>query len=122
MLATAPASSFDSSETDSGPPWQLYRRFFTAAECAALDAIEAETALSEINLIRLLLGRVLASARRAPQKKPATLARQALILTAVSQAALIIASLVRFHEKYFGWASQGDPALAALAEMDPNDL
>jgi hypothetical protein len=44
------------------------------------------------------------------------------MLAAFSHAALIIASLVRFQEKYFGLATMGDPALEALAAMDPNDL
>lgn len=118
MLASAALAPIGSSE--SRP--LLYRRFFTAAECQALDAFAPETALSEINLIRILLSRCIAASRGLPKRGAAGLVKRLLLLTAFSHAALIIASLSRFQEKYFGWGSQEDPVLAALAEMDPNDL
>ena len=141
MLASASLSPFQSYTSPPAKPPLLYRRFFTAAECKALDSFPAGTALSEINLIRILLTRSFAAATRAPQavfgrgSAPARRPQAAIahsdatrhrnlisMLAAFSHAALIIASLVRFQEKYFGLATMGDPALEALAAMDPNDL
>jgi hypothetical protein len=119
-------------------PPRIYRQYFTAEERKMLDASPLDSAISEISLLRILLLRLLAAAgERAsgePRKslrqgalgarrtRPLSIGRRLSMLSAFSGAALIMASLVRFHDKYFGFGSANDPFLQALAEMDPDDL
>ena len=97
-------------------PPQIYRQYFTAEECKTLDSCPLESALSEIGLLRILLLRLLASARR---RTPLSLARHISILSAFSAAGLIMASLVRFHTRY---VEAPHSLLDLLADMDPDDL
>jgi hypothetical protein len=100
------------------PRPQLYRRFFTPAECELLDACPPGSALSELNLLRVLLSRALAASRLA---RALSLTRRASMLAAFSATARIIASLVRVQQSH----SLGGPLaefLAALDELDPDDL
>jgi hypothetical protein len=99
-------------------PPQLYRLSFTAAECKMLDECPVESALSEISLLRILLVRLLAAARRI---RRLSLERHLAMLSAFNGASLILASLVRFQDKYLR-LTIGDPFLNALAELDPDDL
>ena len=93
----------------------LYRQFFTPEECAALDRCPPESAANEIYLLRILITRILAAAK---WFKP-TLEHRLSMLTAFCRAAITIASLARFEIKH---NPPADPILAALAEMDPDDL
>ena len=112
----------------------LYRQFFTPEECNALDRCDPDSAVSEIALLRILITRVLASARASEAqpsiahpwaKRPKdrrinlTLRHRFSMLTAFCQAAVTMASLARFE---FKRNPPPDPILAALAEMDPDDL
>ena len=103
------------SPTWKSPP-QIYRQFFTPAECRMLDQSPLDSALSEIALLRILLMRLLAAAHRL---RRLTIKQHIDMLLALSGAGLVMASLVRFHHKYFG---TGSSLLDALAEMDPDDL
>ena len=95
---------------------QIYRQYFTAAECKVLDSSPLDTAQSEIEVLRILLLRLLAAGRRI---RRLSLAQHLSMLTAFSGAGLILASLVRFHNRYFEHRSL---LLDALADMDPDDL
>ena len=95
---------------------QIYRQYFTAAECKTLDSSPLETALSEIEVLRVLLLRLLAAARRL---RRLSLAHHLSMLTAFSGTGLILASLVRFHNRYF---EPHHSLLDLLADMDPDDL
>jgi hypothetical protein len=97
-------------------PPQIYRQYFTAEERKFLDSSPLETALSEITVLRILLLRLLAASRR---KAPLSLKRQLAMLGAFSSAGLILASLVRFHNRYF---EPRHSLLDLLADMDPDDL
>ena len=95
---------------------QIYRQYFTAAECKTLDSSPLDTALSEIEVLRVLLLRLLAAAHR---MRRLSLAHHLSMLTAFSGAGLILASLVRFHNRHFprpGMLSE------LLADLDPDDL
>jgi hypothetical protein len=121
MLAAGSLSSY----VASGPPHsspQLYRRFFTAAECQALDSSPADSALSEISLLRILLTRLFAAARRQAQQSRVALGHLLSMLAGFSHATMIIASLVRIEEKGFGSRSEYDPKQAANAALDSNDF
>jgi hypothetical protein len=72
----------------------IYRRYFTAAECERLDATPVDDLASEINLLRILLARVLAAAKRARKLALETHAR---ILSAFSAAGIVMAALVRLQ-------------------------
>jgi len=74
----------------------IYRRFFSRAECEMLDATPVDDLTSEINLLRILLARVLASTQR-PRDR--TIETQARILSAFSAAGIVIASLVRLQHR-----------------------
>jgi len=110
----------------------LYRQFFTLAECRLIDSTPLTSALSEISLIRILLLRILATAQRRAERRPAatahsddmsrrslTLEQHLAILQAFSHAGLVLASLVRYHHNRF---PPGDCLLDALDELDPDDL
>ena len=86
--------------TISPPKCRLYRRFFTAEEIRRLDATPADSLVSEIHAMRLLLARVLASAERIKL----TLKQRLNMLLAFCHAALTLATLVRFEFK-----NQPDP-------------
>ena len=75
-------------------PATLYRRYFTPAECALLDAVPLDDLSSEINLLRLLLARTLAAMRKAPSLELKT---QAAILGAFSGSGIVIGRLVRLQ-------------------------
>jgi hypothetical protein len=109
MIASTAASPW------STPP-QIYRQFFTPAECKMLDAAPQDSALSEISLIRILLMRALAAAHRL---RTLSIKQHIDMLIAFSGAGLILASLVRYHHDHFG---RSNPLLDALADMDPDDL
>ena len=94
----------------------LYRQYFTKAECRLIDSTPLNSAMSEISLLRILLLRLLAASRR---KRPLSVAQHISILSAMSGAGLIMASLVRYHNRRF---PPGNPLLQALAELDPDDL
>jgi hypothetical protein len=74
----------------------LYRRYFTPAECARLDATPLDDLSSEINLLRVLLARVLAASQRA---RDLALETQARILAAFSHAGIVMASLARLQHR-----------------------
>jgi hypothetical protein len=74
----------------------LYRRYFTSDECAMLDATPSDDLTSEIELLRLLLARVLAAAKR---KRSISLELHASMLSAFSAAGIVIAALVRLQLK-----------------------
>jgi hypothetical protein len=97
----------------------LYREYFTPAERRMLDASPLESALSEIHLYRALLRRLLAAAHK---KRSLSLGARLAMLSAVSHAGLILASLVRFT-----WASTDHtydvhPLLAEMAVDRLEDL
>jgi hypothetical protein len=100
-------------------PPQIYRQFFTPVECRLLDSSPLESALSEISLLRILLMRLLAAARR---KRPFTLKGRLSMLAAFSEAGFVMSSLVRFNAKYCGLGDPSDMLLQIFAEMDPYDL
>ena len=99
----------------SAPP-QIYRQFFTAAECTLLDGSPCDSALGEISLLRILLMRLMAAAQRL---RDLSTKQHIDMLIAFSGAGLVLASLVRFHHEHFGRSSS---LLDALPEMDPDDL
>ena len=101
------------------PPPKLYRQFFTAAECKTLDQIPAESALSELCLLRILLVRVLAAAQK--RARLAIHLRLAMLM-AFSHAALTMASLVRFENKYAGPAAWEESLINVVDDLDPLDL
>ena len=74
----------------------LYRRYFTRDECAMLDATPLDDVSSEIDLLRLLLARVLAAAKR---KRSLSLELHASMVSAFSAAGIVIAALVRLQLK-----------------------
>jgi hypothetical protein len=121
MLAAGSLTS-NAAPGSAGTAPQLYRRFFTPAECQALDAAPAGSVLSEISLLRILLTRVFAVARQQTQRSRATLVQLLSMLAGFSHAAMIIASLARFEQKHSASGSESDPNVAALAQMDPNGL
>ena len=110
MLAVSPYPLFPT------PPPQIYRQYFTAEERRTLDSSPLDSALSEIGLLRVLLLRLLAASRR---KSALSLKRHVSILAAFSGTGLIMASLVRFHNRYF---EPGHSLLDLLADMNPDDL
>jgi hypothetical protein len=75
---------------------RLYRQFFTREECSMLDRFPLESAVSELSLLRILLVRVLAAAK----KTRLTLKHRFSMLAAFCQAALTMASLARFEFKH----------------------
>ncbi len=81
----------------------LYRPYFTAAERELLDASSPDELLSEINLLRVLLSRVLAASRRA---RELTVKQHAAILSAFGNAGVVIARLVtlqyKLHDEWSG--------------------
>ena len=95
---------------------QIYRQYFTPAECRVLDSSPLDTALDEIGLLRVLLLRLLAAAHRLHRL---SIADHLSLLTAFSGAGLILASLVRFHTRY---SKQPSLLLQFVAELDPDDL
>jgi hypothetical protein len=109
-MTTAAAFPFPSSSP------QLYRQYFTPAECRMLDSTPPGSALSEIGLIRIMLLRLLAAAHR---MRNITLDQRLAMLQAVSHAGLVMASLVRVQHRLF---PPTNPLLDALAEMDPDDI
>lgn len=100
-------------------PPEIYRQFFTHAECQLLDSSPLDTALSEISLLRILLMRLLAASRR---KKSFSLKGRLSMLAAFSEAGLILSSLVRFNARHGGLGDLSGLLLQAFAEMDPYDL
>jgi hypothetical protein len=98
---------------------RLYRQFFTPAECRMLDSSPPENALSEICLLRMLLAQALAAAKA---RRRLSLKERLSMLTVFSRTTLIMALLVRFQDKYFGFGSPGDNPLDALDDLDPYDL
>jgi hypothetical protein len=106
-------------------PPLLYRQFFLPGEIAMLDRDPGDDPASEISLLRILISRVLASSRLPPsgprQKgtSPLALKRIFEMLTAFCRAVIVMAGLVRLE---FKRNPPPDPILAALAELDPDDL
>ncbi len=87
------------------PTASLYRSFFTPEERSLLDASSPDDLLSEINLLRILLTRVLSTSRRTEL----SLSQHAAILSAFSATGLVLARLVavqaRLHARAGGlWA------------------
>ncbi|HET6846123.1 MAG TPA: hypothetical protein VFH29_04775 [Anaerolineales bacterium] len=76
-------------------PSRLYRQYFTAEEIRLLDATPADTLATEIHALRLLIRRVLAASAR----MKLSLKHHLKMLAAFCQAALTLASLVRFEFK-----------------------
>jgi hypothetical protein len=95
---------------------RLYRQFFSAEECARLDAIDPESPLHELNLLRVLMTRLLAVASRGRQP----LERLADMLAAFCRAGCTMASLARIWHKQQG--PPPDPLLAELALIDTEPL
>ena len=79
-------------------PPRLYRQYFTDAEIKLLDGASTDSARSEISLIRILISRILASAR----KLRLTLKHRLSMLTVFCQSAATMASLARFDFKQQG--------------------
>jgi hypothetical protein len=100
-------------------PPQIYRQFFTPAECRLLDSSPLENALSEISLLRILLMRLLGASQRT---RPLSLKGRLAMLSAFSRAGLILSSLVRFSARYGGLGDPSDLLFQVLAGMDPYDL
>lgn len=85
-----------------------------------MDSTAEDYASSEINLLRVLLIRSMAAARRA---RRLSLKERASVLAAISSSGIIMASLVRFEGKYHNpFTELGDTLLQAYAAMDPYDL
>jgi hypothetical protein len=101
-------------DTTYTPPL-LYRQYFTPEECRLLDSCDLDSASSEIDLIRLLIARVLAAARRLRL----TLKHHFSMLVAFCQAAITMAALARIEYKR---NPPPDPILAILGELDPDDI
>jgi hypothetical protein len=76
----------------------LYRQFFTSEECDRLDRTPPDSALSEISLLRILISRLLETARRVKM----TIKRHSSMLSAFCQATSTMASLARFEFKQQG--------------------
>jgi hypothetical protein len=115
MLAEGAFSSFSTPPPPSKPS-RLYRRFFTREECRLLDSTDVSDDSSEIHLVRILLSRALAAAQHV---RRLSLKTRADMLLAFNGAAMILASLARFHARFCIAAE--DP-LAALDGLDPYDL
>ncbi len=77
------------------PTPSLYRPFFTPEERALLDASSPDDLMSEINLLRILLTRVLSASRR----QELSLSQHAAILGAFSATGIVLARLVGLHCK-----------------------
>ncbi len=75
-------------------PPSIYRRYFTAEECALLDATPLDDLSSEIDALRLLLARLLAACRRL---REISLETHAAILSAFSASCKVIAGLFRLQ-------------------------
>jgi len=74
-------------------PALLYRQFFTSEECRRLDRTPPDSAVSEISLLRVLISRLLAAAKRVKM----TIKRHFSMLSAFCQATSTMASLARFE-------------------------
>ncbi len=126
--------------------YRLYRDFFSPSECAMLDSCLLESAVSEINLIRVQLRRVLESRpasrptrRRAgigrsrgqeaagPTALPLSknrrfksvpLQRHLAMLITFNTTGVVLASLVRYHRYSRHSGLFTDPVLEALAVDD----
>jgi hypothetical protein len=79
-------------------PPLLYRQFFTPEECDRLDRTPPDSAISEISLLRILISRLLDTARRVKM----TIKRHACMLSAFCQATSTMAALARFEFKHQG--------------------
>lgn len=121
MLAAGSLASYAPSRPAHVAP-QLYRRFFTPAECEALDSASAESALSEISLLRILLTRVVEVARQQARRSHAALAHLLSMLAGFSRVVMIIASLVRFEARHFGLRREDVPIRAAVAHENARNL
>ena len=97
-------------------PPQIYPQYFTAAERKTLNSSPLDTALSEIEVLRVLLLRLVVTAHRL---RRLSIAQHLSMLDAFSGAGLILASLVRFHNRHF---EPHHSLLDLLADMDPDDL
>ena len=84
-----------------------------------LDATPQNSALPEIQLLRICMTRLLAAASR---KARLSLAHQAAILTAFCHTAITMASLARYEHKHIYPEGPPDPFLEAMALLDGEDL
>jgi hypothetical protein len=90
-------------------PALLYRQFFTPEECDRLDRTPPDSALSEISVLRVLISRLLAAARRVEM----TIKRHFSMLSAFCQATSTMASLASFE------LQQQGPPLSPLDLLYP---
>src|SRR5512142_1349130 len=91
-------------------PASLYRPYFTPAEIDLLDHTDRQDLMSEINLIRVLIARVLEAAQHA---KELTIKEHAAILSAFSHAGLTLARLARVQVEVH---NPLDAVMKAIAE------
>ncbi len=75
----------------------LYRQYFTAEEIAMLDATPLDDLTSEINLLRVLLARLLATATQ--HLRELTLPQHAAFLRTFSATGIVLASVVCLQDK-----------------------
>ena len=117
LLPLTPEHVFYIIKSNMPTPAGLYSQYFTRSERALLDLFPAEDGLSELNLLRVLSARMLATARRKPGRD---LTRQVALLSTLSHTAANIAALARLRAKSLTLAE--DPLLQALAALDVDDL
>ncbi len=99
------------------PRPRIYRRHFTPAECLWLDRLSDEDGRSELNLLRVLLSRVIASAAK---RRVSSWSGLAALLSVFSLSTLNIAALVRIRLDLS--LDDLDPRLDPLAALDLEDL
>ncbi len=75
-------------------PASLYRQYFTPEEIDMLDHTPPNDVMSEINLLRVLIARVLEACQKA---KEVTIQQHAEIVSAFSHAGLTLARLARLQ-------------------------
>ena len=127
------------------PHYRIYRELFTPSEIQMLDACPAESPLSELSLLRILLRRVIETKearqlntgpeatstggsgpvgdrRDRKQADSLSLKRQLDMLSAFGTAGAIMASLVRYHHRHVTADDYADPWLSEFAIKDLKDL
>ncbi len=101
--------------------YSLYRDFYSPRELSRLAAAPGpDTALSEINLLRIMLRRIMASVAR--KARQLSLEKHLSMLAAIGYSGEMIASLVRFDHHYLSSNIFVDPLLASIAAHDLEDL
>ncbi len=103
----------------------IYQQHFTPAERRNLKTIPENDITSEIFLLRSTLARVFeqfTGNNTKNKKSPGTLKIDLEVCSTISRSAIVLGSLVAFHNKTHNSKSDlGDTILQALREMNPDE-